>query len=116
MSTYRNWTDQSENFDDAYSEKSTVPLFKEYVKKDLLLRQKIVFEELGNLKDKKILDLGCGVGRYSYEAATKGAQVIDIDISPKAIEIAKKKPLNLTSQIIANLFVKISLFQRTYQK
>lgn len=93
MKTYQNWTDQSENFDDAYSEKSTVPLFKEYVKKDLLLRQKIIFEELGNLKNKTILDLGCGVGRYSHEAATKGAQAIGIDISPEAIEIAKKKAL-----------------------
>ena len=57
MASYQNWTDQSENFDDAYSEKSTIPLFKEYVKQDLNLRQKIVFEELGDLKDKKILDL-----------------------------------------------------------
>ena len=93
MASYQNWTDQSENFDDAYSEKSTIPLFKEYVKQDLNLRQKIVFEELGDLKDKKILDLGCGVGRYSHEAAMKGGQTTGIDISPKAIEIAKKKTL-----------------------
>lgn len=91
METYKNWTNQSENFDDAYSEKSTVPIFKNYVKKDLLLRQEIVFEELGDLQNKKLLDLGCGVGRYSHLAAMKGAKVIGIDISPKAIEIAKKK-------------------------
>ena len=51
MASYQNWTDQSENFDDAYSEKSTIPLFKEYVKQDLNLRQKIVFYSMNRHLD-----------------------------------------------------------------
>jgi cyclopropane fatty-acyl-phospholipid synthase-like methyltransferase len=95
MATYFNWSDQSENFDNAYSEKSQVPFFKNYVKNDLLLRQKLVFDILGDIKGKKILDLGCGVGRYSHLASLSGAKVIGIDISKNAIEIAKTKAKEL---------------------
>ena len=115
METYKNWTNQSENFDDACSEKSTVPIFKNYVK-DLLLRQEIVFEELGDLQNKKLLDLGCGVGRYSHLAAMKGAKVMGIDISPKAIEIAKKKLKNFKLKINVNFFVEILLNTLQYQR
>lgn len=51
-----------------------------------------VFEKLlPKLKDKKVLDLGCGYGWHTKYVATHGAQaVIGIDISKKMIEKAQE--------------------------
>ena len=43
---------------------------------------------IGDVKGKKILDLGCGEGGYSRELAKRGAQLVSIDCSKKAIEFA----------------------------
>lgn len=43
---------------------------------------------MGDVKGKKILDLGCGEGGYSRELAKKGAQLVSIDCSQKAIDFA----------------------------
>ena len=42
----------------------------------------------------KVLDLGCGVGRMSLWLAPKVEKTIGIDISPKMIEIAKKRAIS----------------------
>lgn len=47
-------------------------------------------EQLGNIKGKKVLDLGCGSGETSVYLALKGAEVQAVDISPEMIEITKK--------------------------
>ncbi len=45
----------------------------------------------GNIKDKDVIDLGCGTGIFSIGAALLGAKsVTGYDIDEKAIEIAKK--------------------------
>ena len=49
---------------------------------------------LGNLKDKSILDIGCGDGIITREFAKKGAKIIGIDKSKKMIEICNKKYIN----------------------
>nr|ADQ54416.1 methyltransferase [uncultured marine crenarchaeote E37-7F] len=45
---------------------------------------------IGDVKEKKVLDAGCGYGFYSLLLAKKGAIVTGIDISEKNIELAKK--------------------------
>jgi ubiquinone biosynthesis O-methyltransferase len=49
-----------------------------------------ILKEL-NWKSKKILDVGCGTGLFSYKVAKKGANTLGIDFSKDAIEIAKSK-------------------------
>lgn len=46
--------------------------------------------ESGKLKPSKTIDLGCGAGNYAIYLASKGFDVTGVDISSKAIEIAKE--------------------------
>lgn len=48
-------------------------------------------QQLGDVSNKKILDLGCGDGGYSRALAHKGANVTSIDCATDAINFAIKK-------------------------
>jgi len=43
----------------------------------------------------RILDLGCGAGRFSLGAAQNGFRVTGVDITPNSIEAAKQKAVKL---------------------
>ena len=47
------------------------------------------FEYLNNSKNKKILDLGCGIGRHVIFSHEMGLDAYGIDISSVAIKFAK---------------------------
>jgi SAM-dependent methyltransferase len=49
-----------------------------------------IISKIGNLKKKKILDVGCGLGEASVYFAKKGATVTALDISPEMLIAAKK--------------------------
>lgn len=54
-----------------------------------------IYNELPNLKDKKVLDLGCGSGNNCLKAVQLGASyVMGIDISKNMIELAEKVNAN----------------------
>ncbi len=58
-------------------------VFDETINKyDLFKRLKIIFDDLllGNLKDKFLLDAGCGTGWFSREAKKRGASVVSLDL------------------------------------
>lgn len=46
---------------------------------------------MGDVKGKRILDLGCGEGGYSRELAKRGAQAVSVDCNRKAIEYASAR-------------------------
>ncbi len=48
-----------------------------------------VLDYLGDLRDQRILDLGCGTGFLSSLLAANGAMVDAVDVSEKSIEIAR---------------------------
>jgi len=50
---------------------------------------------LGNVKGKKILDIGCGNGFFSSMIAIKGAKIVGFDVSEKQIELAKESKDNM---------------------
>ena len=50
-----------------------------------------IFRILGSIRNKKVLDLGCGEGYNSRIMAKKGGIVIGIDFSEKMIEFARQQ-------------------------
>ncbi len=50
-----------------------------------------VLDLLGDIKDKKILDVGCGEGTLAKEIAQRGAKVIGIDLSQEMVNATKAK-------------------------
>ena len=61
--------------------------------------KRIAYDLAGNITEKTVLFAGCGDGLECLPALEKGANVIGIDVSEKAIELAKKNCPN------ANFFV-----------
>lgn len=57
-------------------------------------RIEVIFNDfLGkeNLKDKTLLDAGCGTGLFTKRAIERYAKVTSIDIAPKLVELTKRK-------------------------
>jgi 2-polyprenyl-3-methyl-5-hydroxy-6-metoxy-1,4-benzoquinol methylase len=49
------------------------------------------FRWLGRLEGRRVLDLGCGRGRWAQEFARRGAQVTGVDWSAEALEQARRR-------------------------
>jgi 2-polyprenyl-3-methyl-5-hydroxy-6-metoxy-1,4-benzoquinol methylase len=54
---------------------------------------RLVEKSVGNFSDKKILDIGCGVGTLSFYFSNMGAIVLGVDVSDRAIQLAKHTQL-----------------------
>ena len=50
-----------------------------------------VFAEFDRWKDKKVLEIGCGIGTDTISFARAGAQVTAVDVSDKSLEIARQR-------------------------
>jgi len=58
------------------------------------------------IKDKTILELGCGSGKLCFEFLNSGARrVIGMDISDEAIKAAKEKSISLGLEKVSEFFV-----------
>jgi len=49
----------------------------------------LIFEKLGSLEGKRVLDIGAGTGEYSVHFARRGASVVAVDLSPEMCAIAR---------------------------
>ena len=54
-------------------------------------REEFRYWLLGDLRGRRVLDVGCGEGLNSMVLSTLGASVTGIDISPKAIAVAERR-------------------------
>jgi SAM-dependent methyltransferase len=63
------------------------------LRSDVFERRRLTLEALGpSLMGRSLLDLGCGSGRYAFEAARRGARrVVGIDAALGMVELARRK-------------------------
>ncbi|MHC4617645.1 MAG: class I SAM-dependent methyltransferase [Planctomycetota bacterium] len=62
------------------------------LRKGLYERYRLTFEHCGDLSGARVLDIGCGTGRYSIECAKRGAgRVVGIDFAPSMIEFCRER-------------------------
>ena len=61
-----------------------------WLRSGLFRRYELTFERCGDLTGARVLDVGCGTGRYSIECAKRGAgRVVGIDFAPSMIEFSR---------------------------
>lgn len=63
----------------------------------------------GNLKGKKLLDIGCGFGRHSKEFIKRGAIVTGFDSSEKMISLTKASSLEQITIVLLLLQILLML-------
>ena len=62
----------------------------------ITLEESITLDFVGDVKNEKVLDIGCGTGRYCELLAKRGAKVVGLDPSSRMLDYAEKK---ITSEI-----------------
>ncbi|WP_457623166.1 class I SAM-dependent methyltransferase [Persephonella sp.] len=62
-----------------------------------------LIELLGEIKGKKILDVGCGDGILTLELVKRGADVTAIDSSPEMVEVSKSKGIKALLKTVTDL-------------
>jgi len=76
--------------------------FDNKFRRDIYERYELTFDALGeDLRGKSVIDIGCGDGVYSFEAARRGASsVLGVDIAEGMISLCQKRSreLNLDDQ------------------
>jgi SAM-dependent methyltransferase len=94
MDHTRRWEKEREFFDDEEYDSSALPpsVVARYTEcRKPWLPPEFHFYALGDVRGKRILDVGCGDGGNSILLALKGACVVGVDISSRAIDAAKQR-------------------------
>ena len=80
--------DVADHYDEAYFK----DLSARYRKRNRFARQRIrnVFSMLPQLRGKQLLDVGCGMGTFTLEAAAHGACALGVDLAPAGIAAATR--------------------------
>lgn len=96
--------DVFDHYDDAYF----ADLSGRYRTRNRFARQRIanVFSLLPDLKGKRFLDVGCGMGTFTLEAASHGATAVGLDLAPAGIRaathVAKEEKVDAASFILSD--------------
>ncbi|MGQ0815544.1 MAG: class I SAM-dependent methyltransferase [Gemmatimonadota bacterium] len=96
--------DVAGHYDEAYF----ADLSARYRKRNRFARRRIanVFSLLPELKGRRLLDVGCGMGTFALEAATRGATAVGLDLAPAGIaaaqRVAKAESVDSASFILAD--------------
>ena len=89
VSTY--WDKQATSFDSIYLDESKLSRrVNELVRRAVYDRFHIALRESGDVRGKRILDIGCGSGHYEVEYAKRGArEIVGIDFAHGMLELAR---------------------------
>jgi SAM-dependent methyltransferase len=74
----------------------------------------VVDELVADVSGKRVLDAGCGDGRYAKALATRGARVTAIDGSSEMIELATRAPQGSIEYRVADLTRRLPLADRSF--
>ena len=86
------FTERAQLFDALYEDNTLFgKMFNQVFRRPMFTRYVYTLDAIGNLEGKKILDVGCGSGRYSIELAMKGASVVGIDFSEEMLTMARQR-------------------------
>ncbi len=88
-----NYDDIAAEFD-AYGKTATT---------DIVLGYGAVMELLGDVRGKKVLDYGCGTGKFSRILKDAGAEVVGVDISEKELAIAKERHPDIPFYVLSGM-------------
>jgi len=69
-------------------EQERISVYKQLILRRMRERQ---WSMLGDLTRKRVLEVGCGVGRETVELAKRGAEVVASDLSPTLVERARRR-------------------------
>ncbi len=86
----------AQSFDGIYSGRKNIALrlLDRYGRKNIQQRFHFTIDALSPVKGKRILDVGCGSGRYGIELARLGAaEVVGLDLSERMLQIAERLSL-----------------------
>jgi 2-polyprenyl-3-methyl-5-hydroxy-6-metoxy-1,4-benzoquinol methylase len=87
-----------DNFDDIYKRdrKGMMAWLDKTLRASVRERFDLAFELLGDMTGKSVIDIGCGSGRYMFEAVQRGASdVVGLDAASGALEAARKMATKL---------------------
>jgi cyclopropane fatty-acyl-phospholipid synthase-like methyltransferase len=88
----RHFEAQAERFDAIYEEEKGLPqkvvdrLFHQVIHR----RFELALALCGDVSGKRVLDVGCGSGRYAVEFARRGADVVGIDFATPMLDVARE--------------------------
>lgn len=80
--------DVADHYDEAYF----ADLSARYRRRNRFARRRIanVFSLLPDLSQRRLLDVGCGMGTFTLEAARRGARAVGLDLAPAGIAAARR--------------------------
>jgi SAM-dependent methyltransferase len=61
-----------------------------WIYEPLRRRLELTIAELGDLSGRRVLDVGCGSGRYAVALAERGAEVVGVDVSRAMLVLARR--------------------------
>ena len=87
----RYWTARARAFDHLYALSGPIRLINRVLRRAVYQRYALTFEHAGDVTGLRVLDVGCGSGRYSVEFAERGAaEVVGVDFSEDMLALARE--------------------------
>jgi len=93
----RFWNEIAHDFDAIYSGRKGLVgrMLDRWLRKDIYQRFDWVMRKCGDVKGKRICDIGCGSGRFVTAFAKNGAaHVVGVDVAPEMLKIAAELTAN----------------------